>query len=431
VRLWDGLAAPWQVCFEQAWAAYRAGSLPIGAAVVDPHGRIVGSGRNRIFEHFPEPPQSACLFGHRLAHAEINALLSVDHASVRIKQCTLYTSLEPCALCVGAVRMLGMQQVRFACRDASAGSLELAQATDYMRRGGIQAVQLDQPGLDPILVGLQVEALLSRAARYGLDATVPMQCWEATDWPGVAFGQALFASGTLRQLAADPALHVAQVLDELAAAYRQHNPTTLQPTPRVPFQATAASQLTAAAARRPLVLIVTGPPASGKSSLAHQLSAALGLPLLTKDLFKESLFDSLGWSDRDWSRRLGGASMQLLYRSAEALLEAGQSVVLEAPFRGEWDTDPLRALAERFPCQLVQVVCCAPGPLLVERFRRRIERGERHPGHTDPASLEHELSRLLAERWDAIELGGPVFTVDTANGSVDVAGLVAAIREVA
>jgi predicted kinase len=180
-----------------------------------------------------------------------------------------------------------------------------------------------------------------------------------------------------------------------------------------------------------LVLIVTGPPASGKSSLAHQLATALGLPLLSKDLFKESLFDSLGWGDRDWSRRLGSASMQLLYRSAEALLAAGQSVVLEAPFRGEWDTDPLRALAERFSCQPVQVVCCAPGPLLVERFRSRIESGQRHPGHTDPAWLEHELGRLLVERWDAIELGGPVVRVDTSGDAPDVAGLVAAIREVA
>jgi predicted kinase len=198
-----------------------------------------------------------------------------------------------------------------------------------------------------------------------------------------------------------------------------------------PTAAVSAPEPPQPARRPPLVLIVTGPPASGKSSLGRQLAASLGLPLLSKDLFKESLFDSLGWGDREWSRRLGGASMQLLYRSAEALLEAGQSVAIEAPFRAEWDTAPLRALGERFACQLVQVVCCTPGPLLVERFRRRIESGERHPGHTDPARLEHELARLLAERWDALELDGPVLHVDTSGGSVDVAGLVAAIREVA
>lgn len=72
-----------------------------------------------------------------------------------------------------------------------------------------------------------------------------------------------------------------------------------------------------------------------------------------EDLFKESLFDSLGWRDRDWSRRLGGASMALLFRSAEALLEAGQLVALESNFYPAWDTPQLRALGERHACRFV------------------------------------------------------------------------------
>jgi hypothetical protein len=82
----------------------------------------------------------------------------------------------------------------------------------------------------------------------------------------------------------------------------------------------------------PLVLIVTGAPASGKTILGRQLAAALGLPYFSKDLFKESLFDSLGWQDRAWSQRSGGASMDLLFRAAEVLLEAGQPVALECNF---------------------------------------------------------------------------------------------------
>jgi SpoVK/Ycf46/Vps4 family AAA+-type ATPase len=66
----------------------------------------------------------------------------------------------------------------------------------------------------------------------------------------------------------------------------------------------------------PLVLIITAPPASGKSTLGRQLAQRLGLPFLSKDLFKEVLFDVLGWSDLEWSQRLGRASMKLLFRSA-------------------------------------------------------------------------------------------------------------------
>src|SRR5258708_27729259 len=133
----------------------------------------------------------------------------------------------------------------------------------------------------------------------------------------------------------------------------------------------------------PLVLIVTGAPASGKTTLGRQLAAALGLPYFSKDLFKESLFDSLGWQDRAWSLRLGGASTDLLFLSAEVLLAAGQPVALECNFRDEWHGPTLRALAERFVCRFVQVVCAAPGPTLVQRFERRALSGERHPAHTD------------------------------------------------
>jgi hypothetical protein len=56
---------------------------------------------------------------------------------------------------------------------------------------------------------------------------------------------------------------------------------------------------------------------------------------------------------------------------------------------------------------------------------------ERHPGHGGTASLDEILPRLLAERWDALELEGPVFTVDTTDGGVDIHGLVRSISLVA
>ncbi len=169
----------------------------------------------------------------------------------------------------------------------------------------------------------------------------------------------------------------------------------------------------APASSDPLVLIITGPPASGKSTLGRQLASGLGLPFLSKDLFKETLFDQLGWSDREWSRRLGGASMALMFRSAAALLEAGQSVALESNFYSEWDTPPLRQLAEKFGCRFVQVVCTASEPTLVERYKERIVTGERHLGHTESEPLEETLSRVLNGRWDALDLKGSVIYVDT------------------
>src|SRR5258708_25047415 len=101
---WLDMPEPWRVCFDEAWSAYCAGSLPIGAAVVDADGRVVGRGRNRMFED-GAGASGLDLVGHRLAHAEMNALLRLDHPHVDVRSCVLYTTLEPCALCVGAIRM--------------------------------------------------------------------------------------------------------------------------------------------------------------------------------------------------------------------------------------------------------------------------------------------------------------------------------------
>jgi predicted kinase len=61
------------------------------------------------------------------------------------------------------------------------------------------------------------------------------------------------------------------------------------------------------------LIVVSGLPASGKTTLAHLLAAELRLPLVGRDDIKERLFESLGWSDREWSKRLGIASWDLLY----------------------------------------------------------------------------------------------------------------------
>jgi len=177
----------------------------------------------------------------------------------------------------------------------------------------------------------------------------------------------------------------------------------------------------------PAVVIITGPPASGKTTLARELGRRLHLPLLSKDLFKETLFDQLGYSDREWSRRLGIASMALLFRSAGALLEAGQSAMLESNFYAAVDAGPLLELADVYGCRYIQVVCSASAATLEQRYRQRSLTGERHPGHTQSESLDETVSRLLTGRWDALDLPGPVIAVDT-DAEVDMNNIVSVVR---
>lgn len=82
----------------------------------------------------------------------------------------------------------------------------------------------------------------------------------------------------------------------------------------------------------PTLIIVGGLSASGKTTLAQRLVLSLKLPLMHKDVIKETLYDALGCADIAESQRIGQASMVLLYQFAEAVLRMGQSCIVESTF---------------------------------------------------------------------------------------------------
>lgn len=143
------------------------------------------------------------------------------------------------------------------------------------------------------------------------------------------------------------------------------------------------------------VVVVSGAPGAGRSTLAAPLARDLGFPLIAKDVIKESLFDSLGQLDADplaSSWRLGGAAMELLWRLAEEC----PSVVIEANFRSHsvYERQRLRALSPR----PVEVYCRLPVEQPAERYARRGTRSDPHPVHVTrslPVSAFHEFQEPM------------------------------------
>jgi gluconate kinase len=163
----------------------------------------------------------------------------------------------------------------------------------------------------------------------------------------------------------------------------------------------------------PLLVVVAGPPASGKTTIARTLSRELRLPLVAKDDLKEMLFDALGTGDREWSRSLGRATFGLMFHLLREQLGAGCSVIAEANFRTFEPMPPHRAL---------QIYCTAPREVLLERYARRA----RHPGHLD-GELLAELRGGLLDDYVPLPLDGELIEIDT-GGEVDLESLLAEVR---
>jgi tRNA(adenine34) deaminase len=127
--IWSTLANPWRICLEEAWTAYCSGSVPIGACITDAAGCVLARGRNRVFE---PPVGGDCLAGNRMAHAEMNALLGLRAwQGDNTMSCTMYTTMEPCPMCMGAIRMVHIGRVCYAARDLLAGSTTLVDTGPY------------------------------------------------------------------------------------------------------------------------------------------------------------------------------------------------------------------------------------------------------------------------------------------------------------
>jgi predicted kinase len=131
------------------------------------------------------------------------------------------------------------------------------------------------------------------------------------------------------------------------------------------------------------LVIITGLPGTGKTTLARDSARRLGLPLICKDTIKEPLMDMLG-ADASRSRELSNISFAVMFALARELLAVGDSLILEGNFRaGEHET-PLRAAFPADSPNIVQVLCRAEE---AER-RARILHRSRHAGHLHVHQLE-------------------------------------------
>ncbi|MER8482553.1 ROK family protein [Mesorhizobium sp. M1322] len=154
-------------------------------------------------------------------------------------------------------------------------------------------------------------------------------------------------------------------------------------------------------------VLVNGIPASGKSTVSRGIAERMGWPLLALDTIKNPFLEVLGGGDREFNRTLGRASYEAIW-SVIGEAPAGTIFVVDAWFgfqpRQVLEDHLRRAGVE----QTAEIWCHAPGEVLAERYRARLD--QRPAGHPGAAYIP-DLTEL-ADRAEPLRRG-PLFDVDT------------------
>lgn len=126
-------------CFELAWQSCAAGTIGVGARLVDERGAVLADGSNGLFAE-PVGP----LHGNKIAHAEMNALAQIG-AATDLTRATLYTSLEPCFMCAGAVLLARVGRVVIAAADPYMDGASSLSVADHAMADNAERVFLGDP----------------------------------------------------------------------------------------------------------------------------------------------------------------------------------------------------------------------------------------------------------------------------------------------
>lgn len=167
----------------------------------------------------------------------------------------------------------------------------------------------------------------------------------------------------------------------------------------------------------PQVFIINGNSCTGKSFLLQKLTQKLDLPNVSRDEFKEMLFDQMGIGDAEWSKKLGGMSYSLFFMTIEKLLKTKKSFTVENNFNPKQHSQAIKSLLEKYEYESIEIFLEAEPGIILSRQKTRWESGERHRGHADNERFEEFEMKLKEEIAMPLNISEKIVRIDTSDFS--------------
>ena len=158
------------------------------------------------------------------------------------------------------------------------------------------------------------------------------------------------------------------------------------------------------------LIIITGAPGAGKTTVAEALKEELGWPLVAKDDIKDHFFEEIEYQGRDFNAKLGNVARSLIVYFSNFLADLDTNFIIEGNFAKDDFSTVFNGLSEEYGLRLYQVFCTGEPETIKKRYDDRHSGGNRSSGH-DPVITIEDV------QWfnQPLDIRGDLYTVKDLN----------------